>query len=75
MFNDNGDDSCEVLKGHQLEEIQDKFIVLNSPNVHNLVVSFKHHPGGSYIDNILELKSKSRYDFIQECCFPSQIFG
>ncbi len=43
--------------------------------MHNLVTSFKHHLGGGYIDNILELKSKSHYHFIQECCFLGQIFG
>jgi hypothetical protein len=63
LFNDSCDDSYKVLKGHQLEEIQDKFIVLSLPNVHNLVTSFKHCPGGGYIDNILELKSKNCYDF------------
>jgi hypothetical protein len=26
LFNDNGDNSGEVLKGHQLKQIQDKFI-------------------------------------------------
>jgi hypothetical protein len=47
-----------------LEQIQDKFCELNSPNVRNLVVFFKHHLGGGYIDSILELKSKSWYDYI-----------
>jgi hypothetical protein len=64
LFNDNNDDSCEVLKGHLLKEIQDKFIVWSSLNVCNLVAFFKHHLGGGYIDNILELKFKSHYDFI-----------
>jgi hypothetical protein len=64
LFNDNSDDSTEVLKGHQFKEIQNKFIVLSSLNVCNLVASFKHHSGGGYIDNILELKSKNHYDFI-----------
>ncbi len=40
-----------------------------------MVVAFKHHVGRDYIDSILELKSKSRYDYIQECCFPSKIIG
>jgi hypothetical protein len=39
------------------------------PNVQNLVVSFKHHLGGGYIDNILELKSNNCYNYIEECCF------
>jgi hypothetical protein len=36
----------------------------------NLVAAFKHHAGCGYIDKILELKSKSHYDYIQECYFP-----
>ncbi len=64
LFNDNNDNNCEVFKGHQLEENQDKFIVLSLLNVCNLVASFKHRPGGGYIDHIVELKSKSCYDFI-----------
>jgi tRNA splicing ligase len=73
MFNDNNDNNCEVLKGHQLKKTQDKFLVLSSLNVRNLVAFFKHRPSGGYIDNILELKFKNHYDFIQECCFLGQI--
>ncbi len=69
MFDDCNNGTMELLKGEQLEHIQDKFYELNSPNIHNLVVSFKHHLGGGYIDNIFELKSNNRYDYIQECCF------
>jgi hypothetical protein len=50
-----------ILKGKQLEQIQLFFVELNSPNVYNLVVLFKHHFEGGYIDNILE------------CCFPRQV--
>ncbi len=60
----------ELFKGEQLEHIQDKFYELNFPNVCNLVVLFKHRLSGGYIDNIFELKSKSQYDYIQECLFP-----
>jgi hypothetical protein len=66
LFNDNNDNSCEVLKGHHIEKNQDKFIVLNSLNVRNLIASFKHHSGGGYIDNIIELKSKNHHDFIHD---------
>ncbi len=33
--------------------------VIEISNIRNLVASFKHHLGGGYIDNILELKLKS----------------
>jgi hypothetical protein len=48
---------------------------LNSPNVCNLVASFKHRPKGAYINNILEVEFKSHYDNIQECCFSRQCCG
>ncbi len=41
----------------------------------NLIALFKHCFSGGYVDNILELKSKTRYDYIKECCFLGQIFG
>ncbi len=72
---DSSDGTMELLKGEQLEHIHDKLCELSSPNVHNLVASLKHHSRGGYIDNILELKSKSQYDYIQECCFPGQVHG
>jgi hypothetical protein len=40
-----------------------------------LVAAFKHHASRGYIDNILELKSKSHYDYIQEHCFLGQVVG
>jgi hypothetical protein len=69
----NGDGSFKLTKGDQFEQIHDTFINLSSLNVCNLVVSFKHQLGGVYINNILELKSMNCYNYIQECCFLSQI--
>jgi hypothetical protein len=54
----------ELLKGEQLKHIHDKFFELNLPYVHNLVFFFKHHLGRGYIDSILDLKSKSHYDYV-----------
>jgi hypothetical protein len=52
FFNDSNDGTIELLHGEGLEHIQDKFIELNSSNIHNLVASFKHHLEGGYIDHI-----------------------
>jgi hypothetical protein len=52
-----------------------KFYKLNSPNICSLVASFKHRPNGGYIDSILELKSKSWYDYIQKYSFLRQVLG
>jgi hypothetical protein len=38
LFNDNNGNNMELLKGKQMEHIQDKFIELNSPNVRNLLL-------------------------------------
>ncbi len=75
LFNDSGDDNLKLFNGNELDQIQEKFLVSNLPNVQNLVVSFKHHLGGGYIDNILELKSNNYYNYIEECCFIGQIYG
>ncbi len=75
LLDDYSDGKMEFLKGEQLEQIQDKFYELNFPNVRNFVVSFKHCLGGGYIDSILELQSKSQYDYIQKCYFPRQVLG
>jgi hypothetical protein len=64
LLDDSSDGTMELLKGEQLEHIKDKLCELSFPNVCNLVASFNHHLGGGYIDSILELKSKSCYDYI-----------
>jgi phosphoribosylformylglycinamidine (FGAM) synthase-like enzyme len=61
LFNDINGNNMELLKNEELEHIQDKFIELNS---HNLVASFKHHPRGGYINNILELNFRNHYNYI-----------
>jgi hypothetical protein len=58
-----------------LEQIQGKFVQLNFPNVRNLAVFFKNPMRGGYIDNILQLKSKNHYDYINECCFLGKILA
>jgi len=64
LLDDSNDVTLELLKGEQLEHIHDKFYELNSPNVRNFITFFKCHSRGGHIDNILQLKSKNRYDYI-----------
>ncbi len=59
MLDDYSDGKMEFFKGEQMEQIQNNLCELSSPNIHNLVASFKHHPSGGYIDNVFELKSKN----------------
>jgi len=42
LLNKDGEGLVEVLKGKKLQQMMDKFITLFSPNVQNLVASFKH---------------------------------
>lgn len=37
----NGVGQKEMLHGKALEKVMDKFQILNSPNVHNMIVSFQ----------------------------------
>ncbi len=75
LLDDSGDGIAELLNGKQLEQIQYKFTKLSPRNINNLVFVFKHHVRCGYFDNILELKFKSRYDYIQKCCFLGQVEG
>jgi hypothetical protein len=59
LLDDCNNGKVELLKMKQLEQIEDKFCGLSSPNVYNIIASFKHRLGGGYFDIILELKSKS----------------
>ncbi len=54
LLDESSDGIVELFKGEQLEHIYDKFYELSSPNICNLVISFKCHLGGGHIDNILE---------------------
>jgi hypothetical protein len=40
LFNGNIDGNVKIFKDNQLEQIHDKFIKLNSPNVRNLISMF-----------------------------------
>jgi len=50
-----------ILKGKQFEQIQFFLVELNFPNVCNLVVLFKRHLDGGYIDNILDVVFQGKY--------------
>jgi hypothetical protein len=45
LLNEDGEGSMEVLKGKKLHQMMDKFVTLFSPNIQNLVASFKHRLG------------------------------
>jgi hypothetical protein len=72
LFNENGQGSVELLKGEKLNQMLLKFIPLCSFNIHNLIISLKHHPGNSnFVDCILKLKALFGYDYIHDSFFPN----
>jgi hypothetical protein len=61
-----------MLSSVELNNMFDKNFVLSSPNIRHTIKSFKNvTKGNGYIDNILELKRKLCYDYIQDNVFPS----
>ncbi len=76
LFNENGKGPMEILQGEKLDKVMDKFQPLCSPNIWNLITSFKHNASTKGpMDNIFFLKSKSPYDYIQNSCFHGQMVG
>jgi hypothetical protein len=70
LFNEDGNNLVEVVKGKQLNNVMDKFIPLKSSNIFNFITSFRHYPTNrGYIDNILLLEFRSHYNYIQYNCF------
>jgi hypothetical protein len=59
LLDDTSDGIMELLNNEKLEQIQDKFLDLSLPNVHNLVIAFKHCVCYGYIDSILELSLRA----------------
>lgn len=55
-----------------LEVVMDKFRLLGSPTIRNTISSFRHNTNGGPIDNIISLKMKNTYSFIQDSVFPCQ---
>ena len=50
----------------------EKFRVLCSPNIRNAIATLKSSASGVPIDNIIKLKMKSPYAYIQYSIFPGQ---
>jgi hypothetical protein len=70
LLNKDGKRPVEVMKGKKLHQVMDKFMTLSSPNVRNLVASFKHWLGNrGYISNILIFKANNVYYFIKIIVF------
>jgi hypothetical protein len=42
LFNENGERLVDILQGGKFHKVMDKFKPLCSPNIQNLIASFKH---------------------------------
>ena len=61
------------LSEDKLSLVFEKWSKLSTSSMNNMISDAKLHLGlGGYVDNILKLKKGSRYDFIQDNCFPGQ---
>ena len=60
----------EPLYGDSLVAVMEKFRLLSSPNIRN--ATLKPSASGGQVDNIIKLKMKSPYAYIQGSIFPWQ---
>ncbi len=59
-----------MLSNVKFNNVFDKFSMLSSPNIHHNIKSFNNvTKWNGYIDSILELKRRIRYDYIQDNVF------
>jgi len=66
LFNEDGDGLVEPLKGDKLRQMMDKFTTLYSPNIQNLVASYKQRPNNKrYIFSIMSFKANNDYDMFK----------
>ena len=60
------------LCGESLIKVMDRFRILSSPNIRNAISTFRPTANGGPLDNIIKLKLKSPYAYIQDSVFPGQ---
>ena len=68
----NREGEKQMLKGEELEEVMDRFQVLSSPNIRNVISSFRSNNRGGVINNIMTMKKESKFEFIYNSVFPRQ---
>jgi hypothetical protein len=65
----NGEGEKEMLKGEEMEDVMDCFQYLSSPNIQNVISSFRSNNRGGVIDNIMTMKKESKFKFIHDNVF------
>ncbi len=70
LLNEDGEGLVETLKRKKLCPVMENFTTLYSPNVRNLVSSFKHILGNrGYTSSIMALKANIGYNYIRIVVF------
>jgi hypothetical protein len=72
IFGLDGQPSTTPLRGDALVAVMEKFRILSSPNIQNVISTFCPSVNAGPIDNIFALKMKSPYAYIQDSVFPGQ---
>ena len=68
----HGEGEKEILKGEEMEEVMDRFQMLSSPSIRNVISAFRSNNQGGVIDNIMTMKRESKFAFIYDSVFPGQ---
>ena len=67
-----GDGEKKILKGEEMEEVMDRFQMLSSPSIQNIISSFRSNNRGGVIDNKMTMKIESKFKFKHDKVFPGQ---
>ena len=62
----------KILKGEEIEEVMDRFQMLSSPSIRNVISSSRSNNRGGVIDNIMTMKRESKFEFIHDSVFLGQ---
>ena len=68
----HGEGEKQIMKDEEMEEVMDRFQMLSSPSIWNVISSFRSNNHGGVIDNIMTMKKESKFEFIHDSVFPGQ---
>jgi hypothetical protein len=61
----SGLEAKKMLRGKALEDVLDKFEILSSPNLRNMISLFKSSGKGGAYDNIMAMKKYTTIEYIR----------
>jgi len=69
---DNDEGPKEMLQEKSLEDVMDRFQRLSSPNIRNIITSFRSIGKGGVIDSIMNMKRNLKFENIHDSVFPDK---